>query len=686
MRRTPVGSTIALVLLSTVALSLVVNVASAELPEALSPYRWLAWPLLFVLAGAVIVVTVRADRPGRAASGDPAGSRRDLIDAQRDSWITGVLKQSLYAKARLRLAFTTTVDEPHPWGVKVIAPETSARRLGAETVAEVFDTEMRGRMLILGAPGAGKTTTLLELLDELLDRAEADPEAPVPLMVNLAAWNDSLDLGAWTVRETARRYRVPADHLSTWLDTARLVLLLDGLDEVPERHRPSCLRAINALRETHPNLRLIVCCRSEEFRALGEKHALRGRVEIQPLTSRDVDRFLRKHRLDAARRILAEDAELRAMVTTPLLLSVLTLAHQDNGTAVEEAGRPLERLFTAYVRRMLVQRVGPGHPAAHVVAQLGFIAAYIKHNERTVFSFDIVHGDWLARVPLLGWRAVVYAPVLLSAGWWWAGPWGAGLAAITLLTLMLPYAERNDGWTLEPPEDHDRAGYRSAFRPRPVVDLVEGLLEATGDRFWMGPALGLASLAGVITGAVYPVWTGVWYGTGAFLAMWIAVGVIMNDQTEYAVPRNTRTECPSPQVHAARLASARYALVAALTAFAVVLLVTTWSTGLVTSVPFATLAAVSVACFVHFNLAGYAIAEQRTTRRRLRRAGLLDYPARPLLDHAADCLLLQRLGDDYLFPHLLLRDYFAELWSVNGIGDVTMLYRERLNAITRGLD
>ena len=43
--------------------------------------------------------------------------------------------------------------------------------------------ECNRRILLLGAPGSGKTTTLLHVAQRLIDEAEADPSAPIPLLV-----------------------------------------------------------------------------------------------------------------------------------------------------------------------------------------------------------------------------------------------------------------------------------------------------------------------------------------------------------------------------------------------------------------------------------------------------------------------------------------------------------------------
>jgi predicted NACHT family NTPase len=71
---------------------------------------------------------------------------------------------------------------------------------------EIFDHKaIVGKLLILGDPGAGKTTTLMELAEALIARAENQPDHPIPVLFDLASWKDSRQsLKDWMVAELSK--------------------------------------------------------------------------------------------------------------------------------------------------------------------------------------------------------------------------------------------------------------------------------------------------------------------------------------------------------------------------------------------------------------------------------------------------------------------------------------------------
>ncbi len=197
-----------------------------------------------------------------------------------------VLKQSLYKVARIDLglgASSNAVEQPLNAIVQV--PDRFQASIPAGTsIIQVFDNQ-GSALLILGAPGTGKTTLLLELAQELLERAEQDDSHPMPVIFNLSSWAGRRQpLVQWLVAELNERSDVPRRVAQRWVDKEEILPLLDGLDEVAQEQRQACVEAINKFRRDHGLLPIAVCSRSVDYEALSTKLRLRTAVVVQTLT------------------------------------------------------------------------------------------------------------------------------------------------------------------------------------------------------------------------------------------------------------------------------------------------------------------------------------------------------------------------------------------------------------------
>lgn len=127
-----------------------------------------------------------------------------LRQAVYQFWVQGVLHHSLYHEVQLRLRVNVRPDavDNEPWGLILRQPGVPDRALPEwakpdtgtgqqRSLIDIFDA-LNQRMLILGSPGSGKTSTLLMLTEVLLKRHETDATLPTPVVFNLSSWQNTL--------------------------------------------------------------------------------------------------------------------------------------------------------------------------------------------------------------------------------------------------------------------------------------------------------------------------------------------------------------------------------------------------------------------------------------------------------------------------------------------------------------
>ncbi|MBE2272227.1 MAG: TIR domain-containing protein, partial [Anaerolinea sp.] len=140
------------------------------------------------------------------------------------------------------------------------------------------------RVVVLGEPGAGKTTTLWRLARALYDVAQQDSAAPIPLLIKLGKWTEEAQpLSAFIAVELGGL----GEHLDTLLNEQRAALLLDGLNEIPAAQHKRKFEQVAAFIRQHPDLMAVITCRKQDYTV-----DLRfDQVEITPLDSLRIREF-----------------------------------------------------------------------------------------------------------------------------------------------------------------------------------------------------------------------------------------------------------------------------------------------------------------------------------------------------------------------------------------------------------
>lgn len=382
--------------------------------------EWRQSPALMIvlIISAVVGVVIFADAfrgafirdktpaPPAALDYDSPQHRRNQENVTanvRTAWIDGVLRESLPERVRIELALDSLPGLLQRTMITAEGQEPRREPVSGEHIADLFRASGRA-LLILGAPGSGKTLTLLELCRPILEGAEADPRRPVPVVLNLSTWAQKrAPLEEWIGDEMWRQYGLNRQVTPVWLAADHLILLLDGLDEVAKDAGDACVRAINTFRENY-GAGMTVCSRSADYAGLRERLALSRAVEILPLTPAQTDAYLGNERLAlaAVREAIARDDALRELATTPLMLNVMAVAYGGRPFAellplLESENERRAHLYDAYLARMFRRKpiAGVNYTAAQALDWLRFIAARLTERDETQFFIEDLQPDWL---------------------------------------------------------------------------------------------------------------------------------------------------------------------------------------------------------------------------------------------------------------------------------------------------
>ena len=328
-----------------------------------------------------------------------------LLNKVKNYWVKGVLETSLHGKVLIELGLEERKNAvTRPWGLVWQNLENPQQELPPGTrIIDKFDELGLGRtLLILGEPGSGKTTTLLELARDLINRIQADLSQPIPVVFNLSSWEGKKQaIADWLVIELNTKYQVSPKIGKAWIQAQKLLLLLDGLDEVSRERREDCVDALNEFCQEYGQTEVVVCSRIRDYEALSSNLIFQGAVYLQPLSLEQIQEYLKNagSELAAVRKALESDVKLQEFARSPLILSIISLAYQ--GISIAELPSRSnyelrEHLFNAYIDRMFKRSlVNIPYSQEKVQKWLSWLAKQIVRESDTVFLIEKMQPSWL---------------------------------------------------------------------------------------------------------------------------------------------------------------------------------------------------------------------------------------------------------------------------------------------------
>jgi serine/threonine protein kinase len=141
---------------------------------------------------------------------------------------------------------------------------------------DVRDTMLRlDKTVLLGDPGSGKTTTLLQLALECAHKAQLDPQAPIPVFIPLTLFQGDIPF----VEFVRQQMYGLEPHLEKYLATPEKTLLLfDALNETTRSVKSDVVEYLASLP------RFVVSCRTKDY-----NQELGGISDLSSVTILDLD-------------------------------------------------------------------------------------------------------------------------------------------------------------------------------------------------------------------------------------------------------------------------------------------------------------------------------------------------------------------------------------------------------------
>ncbi len=224
-------------------------------------------------------------------------------------------------------------------------PEQKVERWG---VLDGLRRHAAEHVLLIGRPGSGKSTALQRLLLEEAERALGDANTRIPLLLELRHYQEStLDSLRRVLGEHG--FFVDSQRLPEWLRQGRLLLLVDGINELPS---DVARRELAAFRREYRTTTPMIFATREL--AVGGDLEIGKRLEMEPLTEPQMQRFVRAYLDKDGDKLLRQlQGRLRELAEVPLLLWMLcSLFRETRERLPENLGLALRQFAALYDRQI----------------------------------------------------------------------------------------------------------------------------------------------------------------------------------------------------------------------------------------------------------------------------------------------------------------------------------------------
>lgn len=539
-----------------------------------------------------------------------------------------------------------------------------------EDIGLIDILDEKKHILIVGAPGAGKTFMLYELSYSLLMKLELNPSGKIPIVLSLANWKSEQSIYKWIVDEFSEIYEIDSKITKSLMESGRVVILLDDLDKIYtfSEHK-QCVSAIQLFLNHKNTLKLsvVVACRDYEYQKLST-FRFDVNLALLPLMVRQINQYLHEPRFSRLRQAINTHPELANFANTPFFLKTIYQTYNDHIFDLDF--KDLQTIFLSRIIRDYASSRSNADkesriPITHLQTFLIWLARGMNAHNKQDFHIEFLQHTWLPLNRWFWYSLSLIVTALLS-----------GLVILLLGVVVKPQDNRLVDGVIY--------GLIYGFTGPVVTGLAVGMVfrlvfevekidtpevwRWSWDKFtsklknYIVSGLILGLMIGLITGVVIGLVTGTLYGLVAGLVAGLVYGLVTGSlqglKGGFVTSLLNERQIPNQAIRR----SFRSAIIGGIVGGLV---------GGIISIPFGGLGSASprevvlglilgaICGIMHFG--GSVVIQHYTLRFLLFFSTPAPFLLVPWLEEACKRDLLVRIGGGYRFRHKLLQNYFMSL-------------------------
>lgn len=232
-------------------------------------------------------------------------------------------------------------------------------------------------VVLIGKPGSGKSTSLERLLGEEAEKALHDPSTQIPVLVKLRRCTGTIEE---LIRDFLMGHQVAVEiaQVEELLGQGRFLLLLDGLNELPQAFETEVANFRDRYRRTTP---MIVSTRDL---GVGGTLGIEKSLKMLPLTESQMSEFVRGYLGGEGDRLFQQLSgnRLRKFAETPLLLFTLCWVFDKNGRVPSNLGLAFREFTQLHDKK--IQEDAPAESKDQWPKLLRHLAFALMHDKEIV--------------------------------------------------------------------------------------------------------------------------------------------------------------------------------------------------------------------------------------------------------------------------------------------------------------